>query len=100
MSFAHVNSDGVEPSSAGSSEEVEDFDSEGRDVGMQEDLDDEPMSLLDFLNARLKKVIAGSSRRIPGLPHPIELELLNVLTTQLNRELISHNQRWKVLKGR
>ena len=28
---------------------------------------------------------------IPGLSRPIELELLNFLTSQLDRELIAHN---------
>ena len=58
---------------------------------MEIDLDDEPRSLLDFLNAWRKKATASSFRVILGLSHHIEFELLDLLTSQLDRELISHN---------
>jgi len=55
------------------------------------DLDDEPGSLLDSLNACREKVAVGELTKIPGLSRPAKLNLLNVLTSQLDRELISHN---------
>ena len=58
------------------------------------DLDDEPGSLLDFLNAWWK-VAASSFWVIPGLSRHVELKLLDLLTSQLYRELISHNVRVK-----
>ena len=58
---------------------------------MEIDLDDEPGLLLDFLNAWRKKVVASSFRVIPGLSRHIEIELLDLLTSQLDRELISYN---------
>ena len=58
---------------------------------MEVDLDDEPGSLLDFVNAWRKKVATSSFRVIPGLSYHIELELLDLLISQLDHELISHN---------
>ena len=52
---------------------------------------DEPGSLLDSLNAWQEKVTAGSFWGIPGLSRCVELKLLNLLTFQLDRELLSHN---------
>ena len=49
---------------------------------------------------RWKKVAASSFRVIPGLSRHIELELLNLLTSQLDLELISHNVMVKNLKKR
>ena len=42
----------------------------------------------------------SSSRPIPGLSHRIEHELLNLLASQLDRELISHNVMVNDLKKR
>ena len=56
---------------------------------MKIDLDDESRSLLDSLNAWREKVIVGELPRILGLSHPVELELLDLLTLQLHRELIA-----------
>ena len=58
---------------------------------MENDLDDEPKSLLDYLNAWREKVIMGELPRIPGLSRSVELKLLDFLTSQLDRELIAHN---------
>ena len=58
---------------------------------MEIDLDGESGSLLDFLNAWQKKVAASSFRVIHGLSCHIELKLLDLLTSQLDRKLISHN---------
>jgi len=48
---------------------------------MEINLDDEPGSLLDSLNAWREKVIVGELRGIPGLSRPVELELLDLLTS-------------------
>ena len=58
---------------------------------MEIDLDNEPESLLDSLNVWREKVVAGSFWGIPGLSCHVELKLLDLLTSQLDRELISHN---------
>ena len=47
--------------------------------------------MLDFLNARRRRVAKSLYWTLPGLPRYIELELLDFLTFQLDRELISHN---------
>ena len=64
------------------------------------DLDDELRSLLDFLNARRRKVALSSPRAILGLSRHIELELLDLFTSQLDRELIFHNVMVNDLKRR
>ena len=48
---------------------------------MEINLDDEPGSLLDSLNAWREKVIVWELRGIPGLSRPVELELLVLLTS-------------------
>ena len=58
---------------------------------MKIDLDDEPRSLLDFLNTWREKVAVGKLPGIPELSHPVEFKLLDLLTSQLDRELVSHN---------
>ena len=58
---------------------------------MEVDLDDAPGSLLDFLNAWREKVAVGKFLGIPGLSRPVELKLLDLLTSKLDHELISHN---------
>ena len=58
---------------------------------MEIDLDDEPRLLLDSLNAWQEKVVVGELSGIPGLSCSVELKLLNFFTSQLDRELISHN---------
>ena len=55
------------------------------------DLNDELGSLLDSLNAWREKMILGELLGIPGLSRPAELELLDLLTLQLDRELVAHN---------
>jgi len=70
------------------SEEAQDSDPESGD-GVEINLDDEPRSLLDFLNAWRKKVTTSSFRVIPELSRHIELQLLDLLTSSLDRELIS-----------
>jgi len=62
----------------------------GRRERVEIDLDDEPGSLQDFLNAWQRKVAKSSFQTIYGLPRSIELELLDLLISQLGRELISH----------
>jgi len=54
-------------------------------------LDGEPGSLLDSLNAWREKVTAGVLWGIFGLSRRVELKLLDLLTSQLDRELVSHN---------
>jgi len=49
---------------------------------MELDLDDEPKALLDFLNARQRRVAKSLFRTLPGLPHRIELSMLDFLTLQ------------------
>ena len=55
------------------------------------DLDDKPGSLLDSLNSWREKVAIGDFLGIPGLSRPVELKLLDFLTSPLDHELISHN---------
>ena len=43
------------------------------------------------MNAWREKVVMGSFRGIPGLSRRVELKLLDLLISQLDRELISHN---------
>ena len=57
---------------------------------MEIDLDDKLGSLLDF-HAWRKKVAVSLFRVTPRLSSHIELELLDLLTSQLDREHISHN---------
>jgi len=64
------------------------------------DLDDKLELLLDFLNAWRKKIAACLFRVIHGLSRHIKLELLDLLTSQLDRELISHNVTVEDLKKR
>jgi len=45
------------------------------------DLDDKPGSLLDSLNAWREKVAIGDLPGIPGLSRPVELKLLDFLTS-------------------
>jgi len=52
------------------------------------DLDDKPGSLLDPMNAWREKVVMGELSGIPGLSRPVELKILNLLTSQLDFELI------------
>jgi len=73
MSLACINSDGAGSSRVRLSEEAEVFDPEGGDEKVEVDLDDEPGSLLDFLNA-WRKVAASSFWVIHGLSLHIELE--------------------------
>jgi len=54
------------------------------------DVDDEPGSLLDSLNALREKVAMWELPVIPGLSHP-KAQATRLLTSQLDRELISHN---------
>jgi len=51
MPLACINLDGVGSSGVKLSERAEGFDSEGGRWGLEVDLDYEPESLLDFLNA-------------------------------------------------
>ena len=64
---------------------------EDGDKGVELDLDDEPGALLDFLNARRRRVAKSLFQTLLGLPCRIELTVLNFLTLQLDRKLISHN---------
>ena len=86
MSFEEVYASSEEPP-----EEIKGYGTQRREVEVEINLDDEPGSLLDSLNAWREKVIVGELSGIPGLYHPIELELLDLLTSQLNRELIALN---------
>jgi len=54
------------------------------------DLNNEPESLLDSLNTWQEKVAVGDLPGIPRLFRPMELKLLNFLTSRLDCELISH----------
>ena len=76
--LACLNSGGVGCSELKLSEEAADSDPEAGDEGMNIHLDDEPVSLLDFLSAWCKKVVASSFRVILGLSRHIELELLDL----------------------
>ena len=58
---------------------------------MQIELDDELGSLLDSLNALAGESSRGELPGFHGLSRPIELKLLDLLTSQLDRELISYN---------
>ena len=44
-----------------------------------------------FLNAKWRRVVKNLHRSLSGLSRRIELGLLDFLTFQLDRELISHN---------
>ena len=72
-------------------EEIKGSGPQRREVEVEIDLDDEPRSVLDSLNVWREKVIVGELPRIPGLSRPVELELLDLLTSQLDRELIAYN---------
>ena len=94
MSRARLDSDGAGSSGMRFLDKVgvnPEGSSPGDDEGVEIDLDDEPESLMDFLNARRRRVAKSLYRTLPGLPRHIELELLDFLTFQLDRELISHN---------
>ena len=58
---------------------------------MELDHDDEPKALLDFLNARRRRVAKSLFWMLLGLPRCIELAVLDFLTLLLDRKLISHN---------
>ena len=61
------------------------------DERMGLDLNDEPGALLDFLNARRRRVAKSLFWMLPRLPCHIELSVLDFLTLLLDRKLISHN---------
>ena len=69
MPLASMNSDEAGSSGVKFSGEDDDFDPEVRDGWVEINLDDEPRSLLDSLNAWREKVNAGSLRGILGLSH-------------------------------
>ena len=54
-------------------------------------MDDKLRSLLDSLNAWREKVAVGELLEVPRLSRPVELKLLDLLSSQLDCELISHN---------
>ena len=85
--LARLNFIGAGPSGVKFFEEAEGSDPAGSDNRVEVDLDDEPGSLLDFL----RKVASSSFWAIHGLSRSIEPELLDFFTSQLDRELISHN---------
>ena len=72
-------------------EEVKGSGPGGGDKEVKIDLNDEPGSLLDSLNAWREKVVVGELSGNPGLSRSVELKLLDLLTSQLDLELISHN---------
>ena len=88
MSVTCIYSDRAGSSGVKLSKEPKGFDPEGGDEGVEINLDDELESLLDFLNA-WRKVAASSFWVIPGLSRHMKLELLDLLTSQLDQELIS-----------
>ena len=55
---------------------------------MEIDLNDKPGSLLDPMNAWREKVAMGELSRVPGLSRPVELKILNLLTSRMDFELI------------
>ena len=71
-------------------DEVEGSGLVGGDEEVKIDLDDEPGSLLDSLNDRREKVAVGELPGISRLSLPVEFKLLDLLTSQLDRELVSH----------
>ena len=95
MSHVRLDSDRAGPSGVRFLDEAgvkpEGSDCEDGDERVEIDLDDEPRSLLDFLNVRRKKVAKSLYRTLLRLPRRIELKLHNFLPFQLDRELISHN---------
>ena len=99
-SLTYMSSDGAASSGVKFSEEAEGSAPEGRDAWVEIDLDDEPGSLLDFLNVWREKVAAGLFRGILGLSRPVEVKLLDLLVSQLDREFVSHNMMVKSLEGR
>ena len=94
MSRACLGSAGAGPSGVESLEypglRLEGFDLEDGDEGVELDLDDEPETLLIFLNAR-RQSAKSLYRTLPGLPRRIKLGLLDFLTSKLDRELSSHD---------
>ena len=62
-------------------------DPEDGDEGVKLDLDDESGA---FLNAK-RKVTKSLYQTLPGLPRRIKPRMFDFLTSQLDRELISHN---------
>ena len=86
IGFKEVCASGEEPP-----EEIKGSEPGRRETEVKIDLDDESGSLLDFLNSWWEKVAMGELPGIPGFSHPLELKLLDLLTSQLDRELISHN---------
>ena len=65
---------------------------------MEIDLDDDPGSLLDSLNV-WREVIMGSFRGIPGLSHSVEFKLFDLLTSELDHELVSPPKRARAARG-
>ena len=99
MSPACMNSNGAGSSEVKLSREDEGFDPEGENARVEIDMDDEPRSLLDSLNT-WREVVADPFQGIPGLFRHVELKLLDLLTSQLDRELISDNATVGDLKRR
>jgi len=91
MSPAHISFDEAGALGEKLPEEVKGFRLVGEDKEVEIDLDDEPEPLLNFLNAWREKVAMRELSGIPMLSYPVELKLLDLLTSQLDSELISHN---------
>ena len=91
MSLAFIGFDRVGASGEEPPEEVKDSGPVGGDKEVEIDLDDEPKSLLDSLNAWQENVVVRKLPRIPGHCRLVELKLLDLLTFQLDRELVFHN---------
>ena len=91
ISLARIGFDKVGTSGEEPLEEVKGSGLWGRDKEVEIDLHNEPESLLDSLNAWREKVVVWELPGIPGLSRFVEFKLLNLLTSQLDHELISHN---------
>ena len=79
MSFAYIGFDEIGGSGEEPPEEVKGFGPVGGDKEVKIDMDNEPESLLDFLNAWREKVAVGDLSGIPELSLPVELKLLDLL---------------------
>ena len=99
MSPACMNSNEAGSSEVKLSREDEGFDPEGENARVEIDMDNEPKSLLDSLNTWWE-IVADPFKGIPGLFRHVELKLLDLLTSQLDHELISHNVTVEDLKKR
>ena len=86
-----IGFDGAGASGEELPEEVKGSGPVGGGEEVEINMDDEHGSLLDSLNVWREKVVVGEFPGIPRLSCLIELKMLDLLTFELDRGLVSHN---------